>query len=209
MSESKGHRCLIGLTGHQFAGKSEAARILAEEYRAVVVSLESLVREALLAVDPSVGRDKRLSKVLDAVPGGWDGLLEDRVYGAEVRKLLERLEAQMRLSAGPSVWVRGAIKDVPSDALIVFDGVYTEDDAAWILRHGGVLWGIDRPGGQELSRFPISEHLVDDVIVNDDTRTQIRDQIESMMEAHGVSKAPRLGLHRAAERTVLSHTSEP
>lgn len=135
---------IIGLTGRAGAGKDTAGAVLAAHYGASRVAFADGVREALLALDPTIvlasGIETTVRQHVEM--HGWD--VAKRHH--EIRRLLQVLGTEVgRDILGPMVWIRRLFRVVPPGPLVITDVRY-DNEAATIRYYGGVVVEIVRPG---------------------------------------------------------------
>jgi hypothetical protein len=180
---------LIGLCGYAGSGKDEAAKgLVADGWERV--ALADAVREAMLALDPIIGRWHPDTPVQAQVSGRLSALLHspddwsDLKLHPEVRALLQRLGTEAgRDIHGQDCWVNIARRKIlaTSNNVVVTD-IRFANEAAMIRELGGVLIRIERPGVG-----PVNEHVsevmpfeADHTLLNDGSIEQLHDTIRQL-----------------------------
>lgn len=183
---------IIGLSGYARAGKDEAARILVEEYNFTQVAFADKLREVLYALNPIVSMEHNLDDELwvyhvqDVINNyGWGGYKETK-YGAEIRRLLQRLGTEAgRQTLWDSIWIDAALAGHDDDAKIVISDArfFNEFDA--IKERGGKVWRIERPGVGPTNDHPSEteapkyQHF-DGFLNNDGTLEDYRNKVKAL-----------------------------
>lgn len=156
---------VIGLSGYARSGKDEAAKVLVDEFGYTRVAFADKLREVLYALNPLIdntiyryhenlkpnwipydfGKDKVYVKdVIDQY--GWDGY-KATPYGAEIRRLLQRLGTEAgRQTLWDSIWVDAAFAGIPEDAKVVVTDCRFPNEAEAIKQRKGKIWRITREG---------------------------------------------------------------
>lgn len=135
---------IIGITGYARHGKDTIASVLVRELGYSRCALADRMKELLLVLDPYTDADyERLSDLVDA--GGW----EHAKSFDEVRRLLQFFGTQVgREGLGEDVWIGALAKATPgfyADRKVVIPDVRFTNEAAFIRRLGGQVWGVERP----------------------------------------------------------------
>lgn len=146
---------LIGLMGQKRSGKDTFAGFLVERHGYVRLAFADALRDALLRVNPLVGRGHlRVSDVIATV--GWEGA-KGSPSGPEIRHLLQEFGMAVR-DTDPDFWIRSVMRR--SAALredgtpVVVTDVRFPNEADAIERQGGILVRIDRPGLPDDDQHP-------------------------------------------------------
>lgn len=159
---------LIALTGYARAGKDTVGQILVERHGFTRVSFADRLKQVALDIDPvlEVEDDEdttpyhaRLSTVVHAY-GGLDNAKELPC----VRKLLQDLGVSARNRIGTDVWVNAALDNMPDGDVVITDCRF-KNEATAIMRRGGVIIRIIRPGVGAVNGH-VSEHDLADWPVN-------------------------------------------
>lgn len=158
---------MIGLNGYARAGKDTVAHIL-KDYGFEQFSFAARLKEALKRLDPFVNLRPgyRLSQVLPN--GGWDYVKDEF---PEVRDLLQRMGTEVgRNLFGENFWVDQAMAQIPEGTKAVFSDCRFPNEAAAILKRGGQIWRIVRPGVEAVNAHPsetaLNDHPFDQYIFN-------------------------------------------
>lgn len=159
---------LIALSGYARSGKDTLAKALIKNHGFERVSFADKLREALYALNPQVGPNvlvadlhtsgsegsihfKNESAFLQDVieEYGWDGYKET-TYGAEIRRLLQRLGTETgRQVLGENIWVEAAFKGAQEEGVVknlVVTDCRFPNEAQAVKDRGGYIVRIDRPG---------------------------------------------------------------
>lgn len=208
---------IVGLSGYARSGKDEAAKVLVEEFGFTRVAFADKLRDFLYALNPLVTikrtdahlqvktpqGTKRLMwdadtpstvpismpvYVQDVIDNyGWDKYKESE-YGAEVRRLLQRLGTEAgRQTMWDSIWIDAAFADVPKDAKVVVTDCRFPNEADSIISRGGKVWRVRREGVGPANAHP-SETSLDDwpfdvVLYNDGSLEDYHREIRSTYNA--------------------------
>jgi hypothetical protein len=164
---------LIGLSGYARSGKDTVAGFLAEQgFRRAAFA--DILRDVLLAVDPFVGENGRLSDAIDLY--GWD-FAKSKM--PEVRRLLQRLGTEGgRRHLGEDVWTDATFARMDPTLPWAITDVRFPSEAEAVKRHGGVVWRVERADVQPVNGHS-SETALDDwpfdvTIRNDGTLDDLR-----------------------------------
>jgi hypothetical protein len=137
---------LIGLTGYAGSGKDTVAEFLVKEHGFVRYAFADKMREALERLNPFVS-DCGLSLEDILANETWD---EAKRHYPEVRELLQRFGTEVgRTMFGEDFWINLAYKQWRADGFhkdAVFTDVRFPNEGEWIMKMGGVLCRVDRPG---------------------------------------------------------------
>lgn len=182
---------LIGLHGYAGSGKDTVADILRDIGEFESFAFADNVREALYLLDPLLGAETTVRALVDDL--GWDAAKRHRIYGAEVRRLMQYVGTEVgRGMFGPDVWT-GALGSeltfighlqggrIASDSLVIVTDVRFDNEARWVRGAGGVIWHIIRAGVGPLnahsSEAGIDPTLIDQTIRNDASPTELTQQV--------------------------------
>lgn len=183
---------LIGLTGPAGCGK-DTVRALLEEHGYHGLAFADPIRQMLrtLFISNGIstsGMDERALKE-KTIPA----------LGVSYRHLAQTLGTEWGRTAAPDLWLRLAnsrIADVCADLVpeyqpsFVVSDVRFVNEAAWVLKRGGVIWRIDRPGVAPV-RDHVSEQEMDLIgadatILNGGSIDDLRTQVAAMLQGGGV-----------------------
>lgn len=162
---------LIGMIGKKRSGKDSVASTLVAEFGYSRVAFADPLREALLRLDPIIGRpalpdapapvhDVRLSEVIAAI--GWERAKD---YVPEVRVLLQRFGTDAIRAIDDDFWVRTTrqqIEALRADGPVVVTDVRFPNEADAIREAGGYLVRVTRPGTESEPGAHASETALDD-----------------------------------------------
>jgi hypothetical protein len=179
---------IIGLVGYARSGKDTVAEYLVKNNGFTRRAFADPMREALLRLDPRINvgtmTGVALSRTVKEL--GWDYLKE---HSEDVRHLLQRMGTEVgRQMFGEDVWVNKAMENIYREDHIVFSDVRYQNEADAILRAGGRLWKITRPGvgpvnahGSDSAMDAYPHSSFDLVIVNDSTKEELFLALEKTM----------------------------
>jgi hypothetical protein len=151
---------IIGLAGHAGAGKSTVAAYLVREHGYVERALSAPIKRLLNARfgwNPQDWDNRDWKE--DAAP--WHG--EGRGGDFSPRSWAQWLGTEVgRTIAGPSVWIDMVLRErSPREATVIPD-VRFRNEAAAIIRSGGLVWKLERADGAVMTpRSHVSEAEVD------------------------------------------------
>lgn len=187
---------IIGLSGYARSGKDEAAKVLVEEFGFTRVAFADKLRDFLYALNPLIIAEKmehggtfpvfsHVQTIIDLY--GWDGYKETE-YGAEVRRLLQRLGTEAgRETMWDSIWIDAAFAGVPEDAKVVVTDCRFPNEAEAIEKRGGRLWRVTRagvgPANSHPSETSLDTYPFDVVLFNDGSLEDYHSQIRSTYNA--------------------------
>lgn len=160
---------LIGLVGRARSGKDTAAARLVERHGYTRYAFADALRRAALALDPivvpldTVSRSMRLSEVVREL--GWEGAKNI----TEVRRTLQNYGCAIR-EIDPHFWVRLVMDSIARDRPAVVTDTRFRNEAEALMRAGGRLVRIVRPGlpddthvsETELADYPVSHTIYND-----------------------------------------------
>lgn len=175
---------IIGLTGAMSSGKTTVAEYLAQRMDFSVRDFGTPIRTALRAMfgpsfDFSAGERHRI------IPG----------MGKSSALLLQSLDEWGRMAIRPDVWIQSLAKRVdlhPFEATVISD-VCLVAEADFVMRRGGEVWRIVRPGCglDDAARASRGEWehrriVAHRTLVNDGTLEQLFEKVdEALMEIVG------------------------
>jgi hypothetical protein len=151
------------------------------------------IREDLYTLDPFLDGDVTMSDLLDSLSWDWDDAKTHRIYGFEVRRLLQKLGTEVvRESYGANAWVdvvaRQIAEEKPQRAVLT--DVRFDNEAEWLGEQGGLVVQITRPGvgpvNNHKSDAGISEHLVSVTVDNDSTLEALASRIDAVRNTPAV-----------------------
>jgi hypothetical protein len=187
---------ILGLSGYARSGKDEVAKVLTEEYGYIRVAFADKLRDMLYALNPTVLHDpakRRLDfdkphmYVQDVIEKyGWDGYKESP-YGAEIRRLLQRLGTEAgRQTLWDSIWIDAALTGLPEDANVVVTDCRFPNEAQAVKDRGGDVMRISRlgngPANQHASELSLDDWDFDFQLKNAGT---LEDFQEEVRKFHG------------------------
>lgn len=160
---------IIGLNGPPRAGKDTVGKILSQHgYKRV--GFADKLKEAVEALDPYMGNDRRLSYYID-LEMDWEELKD--TY-PEARRLLQYMGTEVgRNIFGENFWVDLAFKSCEGEQKVVFSDCRFPSEYIAIRNHGGRLWRINRQGfgpvNNHVSETALDNYNFDNYIQNDGT----------------------------------------
>lgn len=165
---------IIGLSGYAGSGKSEAAKVLAEQgwTRAKFAApLKNMLRCLLL------GQGLTTREVERMIEGDLKEVPSPLLLGRTPRHAMQTLGTDWgRACIGDSLWVEAAMRGFPGPT--VFDDCRFPNEADAIRKAGGVVIRISRPGVEavngHVSEVPVTPDLV---IVNDADLESLRSKV--------------------------------
>lgn len=163
----------IGLIGYAQSGKDTLGKILTDDYGYTRISFADGVREVALAINPFLSDGSTLADAVSEF--GWDIVKS----WPQVRQLLQRVGTEaVRDILGQDLWIDLALRKAGKVRRAVFTDVRYQNEAEAILRDGGVLWRITRPGVGPVNRHPSETALdlfpVERTIANNGTVEDLR-----------------------------------
>lgn len=178
---------LVGLTGYAGAGKDcAAAGLIAAGWTRQAFA--DPVRSMALAIDPMVshaGDAESCRRLTELVADyGWDHT--KRI--PEVRRFLQRLGTDaVRAHLGEDAWVLAFDRARNRSVDVVATDVRFPNEAEYIVRNGGIVIRIDRPGVG-----PVNDHESEDIdaidadatVVNDGTPEQLQQRVAILVDLH-------------------------
>lgn len=179
---------LIAFTGHAGSGKDEAAKVLIEGLGFQRIAFADPMRTALYALNPIIGYRAMSGSLLDlkeAVDSlGWD---EAKRRYVEVRELLQRFGTEVgRQQFGQDFWVKLAMDNASMFQRVVITDCRFPNEAQAVLKAGGQVVRITRPGVQpvngHISDKGLPDHLVSAEIANDGTIEDLRAKVKAFVD---------------------------
>lgn len=187
---------IIGVVGYARSGKDTVAEYLTKNHEFTRRAFADPMREALVRLNPRINVGEMVGVYLqDAVNNlGWDVLKE---YSEDARRLMQRMGTEVgRQMFGEDVWVNKAMQGIEPEDNVVFSDVRYGNEADAILRAGGRLWKITRPGVGPVNEHPSDvaldsapANLFDLTLINDSTKEDLFHELDKtmlMMKAHNV-----------------------
>lgn len=148
---------IVGITGYARHGKDTIANVLSRELGYSRVALADQMKALMLRLDPMVGPTTPLDNEHPATLDSWSNLsevvAEHTWEGAkrlpEVRRLLQVFGTEVgREGLGEDVWIGALAKATPglyADRKIVIPDIRFTNEADFIRRMHGQVWGVERP----------------------------------------------------------------
>lgn len=179
-----GQTRLIGVAGVAGSGKSTVCAHLAGELKAAIMHVSDPIKAAL-----------------DALFGFPEGAWADREWRRRPLPMVGKTPRQLAQSFGTD-WGRNLVnEDIWITTLIarwresgfpltIIPDVRFENEALQILRHGGLMLRVDRPGVERdapahASELAIPDAVVHQTIINDGTLEELRVKAEAAIRDHG------------------------
>lgn len=184
---------IIGLSGYAQSGKDTTGRIIQEgddsrDWK--LVAYADKLREFCLAIDPIVWLDTgwRYSQVLEEF-----GYEDAKKRFPEFREILQRIGTEGgRQVFWDDFWVDLLFSSHEGD-LIITD-VRFVNEAEGILKRGGEVWRIERPGvgpaNSHVSEKPLPAELVTRTIVNDGALVDLADKVAEVLNTFPTADVP-------------------
>lgn len=165
---------IIGVSGYASAGKDTFADALVSELGFVKVSFADPMREALVALDPTVAvweygkvYTAALSALMSKDGYGWRDLKDasegpdGSIHPQSARALLQRLGTEVgRNLLGADLWVDKLLSTLDQSKSYVIPDVRFPNEAGAIQEAGGFIVRVDRPGNEAANTHP-SEKAMD------------------------------------------------
>lgn len=181
---------IIGISGYARTGKDSVADILAGSFGFERLAFADKLRECVYALNPIIAHGKTWGSPLYLQPiidiHGWDGV-KSTPFGPEVRRLLQRFGTEVgRNILGQNVWVDAtfAVTDITKDYIIT--DCRFRNEAMGILRKGGKMWRINRPGvgpvNDHISEVGLDDFSFDAVIDNDGDLTDLQETVRLLLK---------------------------
>jgi hypothetical protein len=150
---------IIGISGWAQSGKDTFAQVLIEEAGFTRMSFAEPMRQALLLLNPLVTVAGIPLSLVDVVADrGWEGAKRDT---PETRGLLQRFGTEVgREMFGTDFWVNYLLDGLEHSKVVITDVRYLNEASA-IVRRGGQMLRVERPGVRPANAHP-SENSLDD-----------------------------------------------
>lgn len=183
---------LLGLVGHDGAGKTTAADYLTQAHSFEPFSLAAPRQSMLEALFVDVGIDYAHIFDADKQPTPLPELM-----GLSARKLLQGLDAWGE-ALQPGIWRYAAaaclgFPHAPVHDRIVISDIQRPADAAWITAHGGLLVRVLRPSlGQPPSLTELDLIQTQHSVINDGPLEVLFAQLDELMLTLGAAQAKRV-----------------
>lgn len=173
----------IGLTGRAGSGKDTVRAILEKNYGCDGLALADPIRAMLSALFLEAGVGPLWASHRDVKEA-------QSPVGYSYRELAQTLGTGWgRDCLSPDFWTGIAdlrIQRFWEDTVVVSDIRYNTE-AEWLLKKGGVIWEIRRPDAEQVrahaSENGIDEGLVNQIILNDGTLSDLPDLVRSAWKA--------------------------
>lgn len=147
---------VIGLSGYARSGKDTIGAVLTERGY-IRASFADYIREALLALNPTIGGEGNLTDLIEN--HGWES---GKVKFPEVRSLQQRMGTEVgRNMLGENIWVDLTFKNLADGAKVIVTDCRFPNEADTVKRLGGEVWRVSRPGFSAVNAHP-SEVSLDD-----------------------------------------------
>lgn len=161
-------KTIIGLTGFARTGKDTAAYYMEGRYgfarHAFAYSLKRACREIFGLTEEQVNGE--LKEVLD------------EYWNRSPRNILQQVGTDcLRERFGGDIWIKSLHKRIeatPIQTKVIVTDVRFDNEADYIHSQGGEVWRVVRddaaPVEQHKSEIPVSDHLVDRIILNNGSK---------------------------------------
>lgn len=176
---------MIALVGDAGSGKSALADALWRSQKAPAANLHDQVRQSVLMMNPVLADGRGVSRHLLDAGLDWE-LMERTCFGEEIRAACDQMRDAVRASVGPAAWAVAVMRDVRErlapigSEVALVEGVTIDAEARHLLESGCEIWGVVRDE-QRLDALPVSFDLISHVLVNDGTRTSLREQARRLI----------------------------
>lgn len=169
---------IIGLMGRKRSGKDTVASALIEYRGFRRTAFADRMKDSLLAVNPYLMDGDRLHNVVRL--DGWEAA-KNR---PDVRRLLQEFGSALREQIDPDIWIapveREVRESIEKGGNLVISDVRYPNEATMILKHGGYLLNVERPGSalddMHPSEAAIPVSLADATLVNDSSIDELIDK---------------------------------
>lgn len=168
--------------------KTVAAEAFGDHWRA-----RDDIREDLYTLDPFLDGDVTVSELLDLLSWDWDEAKNHRLYGFEVRRLLQKLGTEVvRESYGANAWVDVVARQIDAEKpeRVVITDVRFDNEAEWLQSLGAPVVRIKRPGvgpvNNHKSDAGIREDLVSVTVDNDSTLEVLASRVDAARKTPAV-----------------------
>jgi hypothetical protein len=178
---------IIGLSGYAQVGKDTVANHLVKNYGFVKVSFADPIREALYKLDPKIRVDElsnaSLANAVDHM--GWE---EVKRLSSDARELLQRLGTEVgREMFGDDFWVNQGLLRAKEHKNVVFADTRYMNEANAIVKAGGQIWRISKPGNKPVNNHPsevdLDEYEFDWHIPNYTGIDQLHNLVDQIMRS--------------------------
>jgi len=177
---------IIGLSGYAQVGKDTVANHLVEKYGFVKVSFADPIREALYRLDPRIRIDEfNGASLVSAVDHmGWE---EVKRLSSDARELLQRLGTEVgREMFGDDFWANQGLLRAKEHKNVVFADTRYKNEANAIVKSGGQIWRINKPGSKPVnshtSEVDLDDYNFDWVIPNYVGVKEMLEVVDKIME---------------------------
>lgn len=160
---------------------------------------EHAILEDLWTLDPFMNGDYTIGMLLKEVGGDWDAAKNHRLYGPELRRLMQVFGTEVvRENYGGTAWVDVVARRIAAEepeAAVITD-VRFDEEGEWVAAMGGVVLRVERPGvgavNGHSSEKGLSARLVTETIVNDSTLEVLAGRLDAARSAAGTTPAAEL-----------------
>lgn len=178
---------LIGISGYARSGKDTAARYIAMRYGYVHISFADAIRDALVALNPTITVNHPVTKERALMPlelavfvFGWEDL---KSLSPDVRPLLQRFGSEVgRNLWGEDFWITRLFNAVVGERKVIISDVRYWNEAQAIRRKSGEIWLIERPEIEPANEHPsetdLSGYEFDRIFHNNGSPDQLFDKID-------------------------------
>lgn len=181
---------IIGISGYARTGKDSVADILVNDFGFERLAFADKLRECVYALNPVISYGKTWGSPLYLQPivdlHGWDGV-KSTPFGPEVRRLLQRFGTEVgRNILGQNVWVDATFAVTDATKNYIITDCRFRNEAMGILRKGGKMWRINRPGvgpvNDHISEIGLDNFSFDATINNDGSLTDLQESVRMLIK---------------------------
>jgi hypothetical protein len=184
----KPKKLIVGLNGVAQSGKDTVGAYLVKYHGFTRVAFADPIRDALLALNPTIKLSNyntaKLDEVLDHYTNGWD---DAKTTYAEVRELLQRIGTEAgRGIHGDDCWTKITERRIAEiDGPVVVTDCRFENEARLVHELGGEVWGITRQSvgsvNGHISDRPLHQDFIDSYIGNNTTLDKLYGEVENAL----------------------------
>ena len=157
------------------------------------------VLEDVWTLDPFLDGDYTIGMLLRDVDGDWDAAKNHRLYGPEMRRLMQVFGTEVvRENYGGKAWVDVVARRIAAEqpAAAVITDVRFDEEGQWVAEMGGIVLRVERPGvgavNGHSSENGLSADLVSETIINDSTLEVLAGRLDAARTAAGTTPAAGL-----------------
>lgn len=148
------------------------------------------IRDDVWTLDPFLDGEHTMGALLAELDGDWDAAKTHRLYGPEVRRLMQIFATEVvRENYGGTAWVDVVAARVASEkpAAAVITDVRFPEEAAWLQGVGATILSIQRPGvgpvNGHRSELGLAPAFVSATVHNDSTLEVLAARVDAARSA--------------------------